>query len=72
MAAQFPSGIKVFVDDVDITYWIFGSDTLTIDDSNSRFTGIDLTPYCSGAGEHRIEVTCDTGVGRVEARIQLD
>jgi hypothetical protein len=72
MVATYPTGIRVYIDDEDVTYWIFGSDTIEINDLEYRFEGIDLSPYCAEPGDHKLEITCDTGVGRVEARIQIE
>jgi hypothetical protein len=72
MAAAYPTGLKLFIDDEDITYWVFGDDTFEINDIDYRFTGIDLSPYCSEPGEHRLEITCESGVGRVEARLEIE
>lgn len=71
MAATYPTGVKIYVDDEDVTYWVFDADTIDLDDSNFRFSDIDLTPFCSTPGEHKIEITCDSGIGRVEARLEM-
>lgn len=71
MAGTYPTGIKVFIDDEDVTMWIFGSETIELNDLEYRFTGIDLSPYCSEPGEHKLEITCESGVGRVEARLEI-
>jgi hypothetical protein len=68
----YPTGIRILIDDEDITSWIFGTDTLEINDIENRFTDIDLSPYCSDPGEHTLTVSCDSGVGRVEARIEIE
>lgn len=72
MAADYPTDLRIFIDDEDVTYWIFGSETFEINDIEYRFTGIDLSPFCSDAGEHKLEITCETGVGRVEARLEIE
>lgn len=71
MARTYPTGIRVLIDDEDITYWLFGQDTLELTDIDNRFEDIDLSPYCAEPGQHTLEITCDAGVGRVEARIEI-
>lgn len=70
--STYPTGIRVLVDSEDVTYWIFGADTIELTDLMYRFSNIDLSPYCSEPGTHRLQITCETGVGRVEARIQIE
>ena len=72
MARTYPTGIRIYVNDEDVTYWIFGADTLELNDVEYRFTDIDLSPFCSEPGEHKITITCDDGVGRVEARLEIE
>ena len=71
MSTTYPTDVKVYIDDEDITYWIFGVDSIDITDSNYRFKDIDISPFCSSPGEHTLEITCATGVGRVEARLEM-
>ena len=71
MAASYPTGLRILIDEEDVTYWIFGSDTFELNDIEYRFTGIDLSPFCAEPGDHSLEITCDDGVGRVEARIEI-
>jgi hypothetical protein len=70
--ATYPTGIRIYVDDVDVTYWIFGEETLELNEIEYRFPDIDLSPYCAEPGEHTLEITCDDGIGRVEARIEIE
>ena len=72
MARTYPTGIRIYVDDEDVTYWIFGAETLELYDVEFRFTDIDLSPFCAEPGEHKLTVTCDEGVGRVEARLEIE
>lgn len=72
--ATYPTGVRIFIDGVDCTTWIFNAATITLDDLNKEFENIDITTYLKGHGEatHTIEVTCDAGVGRVEARVEME
>lgn len=69
----YPIGVKVFVDDVDVTRWLFDQETIPLSDINNTFRAIDLTPYLvGGAGDHTLSVQCDEGVGRVEMRLEIE
>lgn len=68
----YPSDVKVYIDGNDVTEWIFGTDTVTLTDVNNSFQNIDISSLVQDAGRHTIEVTCDAGVGRVEARVEID
>lgn len=71
---MYPEGIQVFIDDVDVTAWIFGidTDTLTLTNVENTWRGIDITGYLGAPGLHQIRVTALNGVGRVEARVELE
>jgi len=71
MAASYPTGLKILIDDEDVTNWIFGTETFEINELNERFRDIDLSPFCADPGEHKLEITCEEGVGRVEARVEI-
>lgn len=68
----YPSDIKVYIDGNDVTEWIFGTETLTLSDVNNSFNNIDISSLVQDVGRHTIEVTCAQGVGRVEARVEID
>jgi hypothetical protein len=70
--ASYPTGIKVFVDSTDVTAAIFGVEEIIISDINNTWRGIDISQYIKGPGIHKIEVTCTAGVGRVEARLEIE
>lgn len=72
MAREFPTGVRILIDDEDITFWLFGNDTVTLNELEYRFEGIDLSPYCTEPGQHTLTITCDAGVGRVEARVEIE
>lgn len=69
----YPTGVKVFIDDVDVTMWLFDQEFIALSDINNTFRNIDITPYLvGGAGDHLISVQCDDGVGRVEIRLEIE
>lgn len=68
----YPTNIRVYIDGVDQTNWLFNVDDLDVSDFNNRFKDIDITPLLPDPGEHKIEITCDDGVGRVEVRLEIE
>lgn len=72
MATTYPTGIKILIDGEDCTSALFDSETLELSDSNHEFENIDISAYLRGIGTHTIEVTCEDGVGRVEARVEME
>ena len=66
----YPSGLKLFLDGEDITYWVFGTDTITPDLETNKWKDIDLTAYIYTPGRHILTVTADTP-GKVDARIEV-
>lgn len=68
----YPTGIKLFIDGKDATYYIFGVNKLdpTIDVNTWR--DIDITPYLrKSPGRHTLKLTAENGNGRVEARVEI-
>ena len=41
----YPSGLKIFVDGVDCTYYIFNANTFDPDPTNNIFRDINITPF---------------------------
>lgn len=41
----YPVGLKIFIDGVDATYYIFGANTFDPDELLNTFRDIDITPY---------------------------
>lgn len=68
----YPQNIRVYIDGVDQTNWLFNVDELDVSDFNNRFKDIDITSLLPNPGEHKIEITCDSGVGRVEVRLEIE
>jgi len=46
----YPTGLKIFVDGIDATYYIFGKNTFDPDEINNTFRDIDITPYLRKIG----------------------
>jgi len=68
---MYPTDVKVFIDGKDVTKYIFGTDTIVLSDVNNTWRDIDIGPHLRGPGLHTIEITAATGVGRVEARVEI-
>lgn len=71
MAQQYPVGVKVFIDDIDMTNWIFGEDYVNPSDIYNTWRNIDISSWINTPGMHKLSVTCTGGVGRVEARVEI-
>lgn len=71
VTASYPTGVKVFLDDEDITKQIFGEETITLTDLENAWRNIDITPYIKYAGLHKLRITAESGVGRVDAKISI-
>jgi hypothetical protein len=72
MATQsYPRGVKVFIDDEDVTSAIFGYDEITLTDVDHIFNNIDITPYVRYVGAHTLKITAEGGIGRVDVRISI-
>lgn len=67
---DYPTGIKVYIDDIDVTKTIFGDDTLTLTDLENSWRDIDITSFVKYAGLHKLRITAESGVGRVDAKIK--
>jgi hypothetical protein len=68
---EYPTGIKVYIDDEDITRLAFGEDTITLTEFDNAWRDIDITPYLKYAGLHKLRITAEAGVGRVDAKITI-
>ena len=67
----FPANCRVFIDNIDVTVWLFGTETVTPDEVRHRWRDIDITQYVKAPGLHTLKVTAEAGVGRLDARIAL-
>jgi hypothetical protein len=83
----YPTGLKIFIDGEDCTYYIFGKNTFTPKEGDNVLRNIDITPYLrltdnltgdrkfrdtnKGANVHSIEITAEDGNGRVECRVEI-
>ena len=70
-APSYPSECKVFIDDIDCTYWLFGADTISPTELQNSWRKVDISQYVRGAGLHKLKVTATNGVGRIDARVEL-
>lgn len=70
-AASFPTDCKVFIDDIDCTNWMFGSDTISPTEIQHRWRNIDITQYVKVPGLHTLRVVPLAGVGRLDARVEI-
>lgn len=67
----FPENVRIKIDGEDVTEWIFGSETITPTTAKHSWTNIDITQFVKNRGSHIIEVTCESGVGRVEIIVEI-
>lgn len=67
----YPSDVKIFIDDKDVTKWIFGTETITITNLQNTWRNIDISSFIRDHGQHTIRITSGSGVGRVECRLEI-
>lgn len=82
----YPTGIKIYIDGEDATWYIFGVNTFNPSSGNNVFKNINITPYLRHAStanpstmhpdegttdEHTIVITAADGNGRVECRVEV-
>lgn len=68
----YPSGLKLYIDGKDATYYVFGSNTLDPSTDLNTWRDIDITPYLRKTpGLHTVEITAGNGNGRVECRVEI-
>ena len=41
----YPNGLKIFIDGVDATYYVFGANTFNPTSESNIFRDIDITPF---------------------------
>jgi hypothetical protein len=70
--ASYPTDIRIFIDDEDVTYWLFGTETISPTDADNIYRDIDVSGFVRGAGYHTLRIESGAGVGRVEARLEID
>ena len=68
---SYPTGIRVFIDDDDVTKLIFGEEVITLSDLENTWRDVDITPFVKYAGLHKLRITAEAGVGRVDAKIKV-
>lgn len=69
---MYPENVRIFIDGKDVTSWIFGSDTITPSDAQFSWSNIDITQFVRSKGTHIIEITAESGVGRVEVIVTME
>lgn len=68
----YPSGLKLFIDGNDATYYIFGANQIDPSTDFNTWRDLDITPYLRKTpGIHTIEITAVNGNGRVECRVEV-
>jgi hypothetical protein len=68
----YPTGLQLFIDGKDATYYVFGSNTFDPTIDRNTFRDIDITPYLRKTpGLHTIEITAQEGNGRAECRVEI-
>lgn len=68
----YPSGVRVFIDGKDVTYYIFSQDSIDPSSEQNTWRNIEITRYLRNTpGLHTIEVTAENGNGRVETRVEI-
>jgi len=70
--ASYPSDIKIFIDEEDVTFWLFGQETITPNELDNTYRDIDISGFVRDAGLHSIRVEAGAGVGRVECRLEIN
>lgn len=71
MIRIYPENVRLFIDGKDVTSWVFGSDTISPTDAQYLWSNIDITQFVRAKGNHIIEITAETGVGRVEVVVTM-
>lgn len=66
----YPSGVKVWLNNTDITYWVFGTETLNPNNNTNVWRSTDISNYIKGAGRHKLKLTT-TSSGKVEVRLKI-
>lgn len=83
----YPTGVKIFIDGVDCTYYITGYDAFDPTGLNNTFRDVNITPYLrrstsvakmvdrnykgSDSDLHTIEIIAADGNGRAECRVEV-
>lgn len=83
----YPTGVKIFIDGKDASWYVFGAEQFNPGPDRHSFRGINIMPYLRHisqgvpstiAGQqvakesvHTIEITAADGNGRVECRVEI-
>jgi hypothetical protein len=66
----WPENVQVWLDNVDITRWVFGSNFLTPTEDFNVWRNVDISTFVRGAGIHKLKITCENA-GKVQARVAI-
>lgn len=69
---MYPENVRLFIDGKDVTSWVFGADTITPSEAKFAWRNIDITQFVRSKGVHTIELTAESGVGRVEIIVEME
>lgn len=68
----YPTGIKVYIDDKDCTYYLFGVKSLDPTAINNTWRDIDISGYIRQTpGIHTIKIVPAAGAGRADVRVEI-
>ena len=68
----YPTGVKVYIDDKDATYYLFGTTSLDPDADNNTWRDIDISGFIRQTpGIHTIKIVPASGAGRADVRIEI-
>jgi hypothetical protein len=66
----WPTNVQVWIDNVDITRWVFGSNFLTPTEDFNIWRNVDISSFVKGPGIHKLKITCQDA-GKVQSRIAI-
>lgn len=68
----YPTGIKLYIDDIDATYYVFGVRELDPTDLLNTWSDVDISQYLRKLpGKHTIRIVPTAGAGRVDVRLEI-
>lgn len=69
--AEYPIMVTVFIDGNDVTRTLFGADAINPSDQQNTYKNLDISSFIRGPGSHYVEIYTTSGVGQVEARVEV-
>lgn len=67
----YPTGVRVFLDGKDVTFQLFGQETIDPSDDKYVWRDMSIGDLVKVPGIHTITITCEEGIGRVDARVEI-